>query len=117
MPIVRFDDEYADARPHQVQAYAEIGSEDGRARALVLVYARRDAVHPGKVLVGVRLVAMQLKTGRQNAGANWSTSVVARSSVARHVGAEHSHYISNQALGEGRSPRRHNRGVTALRPA
>ena len=102
MPTERFDNENADAGPHQAQAWSEIGSEDGGARALVLVYARRDAEHPGRVLVGAQLVALQLEGGRRRAGANWSVSLDARSAVARCLGAEHSHYISSQASGEGR---------------
>ena len=102
MPIERFDDEHADARPNQVQAYAEIGSQDGRARALVVAYARRDEVHPGKVLVGLQLVALRLEAGRTSAGTNWSMRLDAGSTVARHAGAEHSHYIGKQAPDEGR---------------
>ena len=102
MPTERFDDEHADAGPHQVQAWTEIRSEDGRARALVLVYARRDADHPGRILVGAQLVAVRLEGGRERAGASWSVRVDARSVAARCLGAEHSHYISSQAPGEGR---------------
>ena len=102
MPTERFDDEHADAGRHQVQAWSEIGSRDGRARALVLAYARRDAEHPGRILVGVRLVAVRLEGGRERAGANWTVSLDARSAVARCLGAEHSHYISSQAPGESR---------------
>ena len=102
MPTERFDDENADAGPHQVQAWSEIGSEDGRARALVLAYARRDAEHPGRVLVGVQLVALRLEGGPKRAGANWSVRLDARSAAARCVGAEHSHYMSSRTPGEGR---------------
>lgn len=102
MPTERFDDEHADAGPHRVQAWSEIGSEDGRARALVLVYARRDAEHPGGILVGAQLVAMRLEGGPERAAANWSVRLDARSASARCLGAEHSHYIGSQAPGEGR---------------
>ena len=102
MPTERFDNEHADAGPNQVQAWSELGSEDGRDRALVLVYARRDAERPGGVLVGAQLVAMRLEGGLDRAGANWSVRLDARSAAARCLGAEHSHYISSQAPGEGR---------------
>ena len=102
MPTERFDNRHADAEPNQVQAWSEIGSEDGRARALVLAYARRDAEHPGGVLAGVQLVAVRLKGGPERAGASWSVRLDARSAAARCLGAEHSHYISSQAPGEGR---------------
>ena len=102
MPTERFDDEHADAGPHQVQAWSEIGSEDGRARALVLAYARREAEHPGRILVGVQLVAVRLEGGPERDGANWSVRLDARSVAARCLGTEHSHYISSQAPGEGR---------------
>ena len=102
MPTECFDDENADAGPHQVQAWSDIGSEDGRARALVLAYARRDAEHPGGIFVGVQLVAMRLEGGRKRAGASWSVRLDARSAVARCLGAEHSHYIGKQAPEEGR---------------
>ena len=102
MRTERFDDEHADAGPNQVQSWSEIGSEDGRHRALVLAYARRDAEHPGRILVGVQLVAMRLEGEPERAGANWSVRLDARSAAARCLGAEHSHYISNQAPGEGR---------------
>ena len=39
---VRFEHRCTDAEPRQVQAYAQLMSEDGCAKALVLVYARRD---------------------------------------------------------------------------
>ena len=101
MQTVQFEHKCADAVPHQVQAYAELGSEDGHARALVLLYARRDAVRRGEVFVGARLVAMRLETGRENGGAKWSVSLEARTAGAHHIGERHSHYINCPARGEG----------------
>ena len=102
MPTERFDDEHADAGPNWVQAWSEIGSKDGRDRALVLAYARRDAEHRGRILVGAQVVAMRLAGGHERAAANWSVRLDARSVAARCLGAEHSHYISLQAPGESR---------------
>ena len=101
MQTVQFEHKCADAVPHQVQAYAELGSEDGHARALVLLYARRDAVRRGEVFVGARLVAMRLETGKENGGAKWSVSLEARTAGAHHIGERHSHYINCPARGEG----------------
>ena len=100
MQTVRFEHKCADAKPHQVQAYTELGSDDGRARALVLVYARRHEAQGCDVSIGVRLVAMRLETGR--ASAKWSMSLEARTAATHHIGTEHSHYISCPARGERR---------------
>ena len=100
MQTLRFEEECADAGSHEARAYAELGSEDGRARALVLVYARRDAARQGDLLAGVRLVAMRLEAGI--ASAKWSVGLEARTAVGHHVGTGHSHYISCPARGEAR---------------
>ena len=102
MQTVRLEHKFADAEPHQVQAYAELDSEDGRARALVLVYARRDAVRRCEIFIGARLVAMRLEAGRRSAGAKWSVSMEACTAADRHIGTKHSHYINCPARGEGR---------------
>ena len=101
MQTVQFEHKCADAVPRQVQAYAELRSEDGRARALVLLYARRDSVRRCEVFVGARLVAMRLEAGRENGGAKWSVGLEGRTAAARHVGERHSHYICCPARGEG----------------
>ena len=41
---VRCERHCADATAYQVQAYIQLESEDGRARALAVAYARHDAV-------------------------------------------------------------------------
>ena len=98
----RFEHRCADAEPLQVQGYAGIGSEDGRANAVVLVYARRNAVQNGEVFVGVRLVAMRLEAGSGHGRAGWSVSFEARSEAAFHAGAGHSHYIGIPSRSERR---------------
>ena len=100
MQTVRFEHRCADANPHQVQAYAELGSEDERARALVLIYVRRDAERQDEIVIGARLVAMRIESG--SAGAMWSVSLEARTTAGRHIGARQSHYICCPARGEGR---------------
>ena len=100
--VERFDHRCADAKPLQVQAYAEIRAKEGRGKALVLVYARRDAVHPGEIFIGLRLVAMRIEAGREGARASWSVRLEARTETLRHVGTPHSHYISNPSRREGR---------------
>ena len=101
---VRFENKCADAIPHQVHAYAELRSEEGSARALVLVYARRGALRGQEMFVGARLVAMRLEAAV--AGANWSVSLEAHTAGGRYVGVKHSHYIccpSREREGDGRS--------------
>ena len=100
MQTVRFENKCADAIPHQVQAYAELRSEEGSARALVLVYARRGASRGQEMFVGARLVAMRLEAAV--AGANWSVSLEAHTAGGRYVGVKHSHYICCPSRGEGR---------------
>lgn len=98
---VRFERHCASAEAYRVQAFAELGSEDDRARALVLAYARHDAVHRDDIFVGLRLVALRVEGGEENAGASWSMRTEARSATGLYIGAEHSHYDSNPARGEG----------------
>ena len=97
---VQFERRCANAVPHQVQAYAELRSEDRCARALVLVYARRDSVRPHEVVVGARLVAMRLET--TNAGVQWSVSLEAHTQGGHHLGTRHSHYICCPSRAERR---------------
>lgn len=97
---VRFEHRCADAEPRKVQAYAELKSDNGLARALLLVYVRRDPEQRRGIFVGARLVAMRFKAG--DACTKWSVSLDAHSAGGRHVGAKHSHYISCRARGEGR---------------
>ena len=99
---VRFDNAGADVEPHKVQAYAELDSEDGNSRALVLVFARRNPTPGFEILVGARLVAMRIEAGSRSAGTRWSVSLEAHTEAARHIGAGHSHYISCPNRGEGR---------------
>ena len=99
---VRFDHACADVEPHQVQAYAELESEDGNSRALVLVYARRDPTRRCTVFVGARLVTMRLEAGIGNAATKWSVDLEAHTTVTRHIAASHSHYICCPTRGEGR---------------
>ena len=101
MHTVQFEHKCADAVPRQVQAYAELRSEDGRARALVLLYARRDSIQRYEVFVGARLVAMRLEAGRENGGTKWSVSLEGSTAAAHHVGERHSHYICCPTRGEG----------------
>ena len=101
MQTVQFEHKCADAVPHQVQAYAELRTESGRARALALLYARRDSVRRREIFVGARLVAMRLEAGRENGGAKWSVSMEARTAAAHHIGEGHTHYICCPARGEG----------------
>ena len=97
---VRFEHRCADAEPHQVQAYAQLSSDDGCARALVLVYARRDSVQGFELLIGARLVAMRLEAA--SAGTKWLLGLEAHTDTGRHVGAKHSHYICCPVRGERR---------------
>ena len=100
MQTVQFKHKCADEVPHQVQACAELKSEDGRARALALLYARRESVRR-EILLGARLVAMRLEAGRDNGGVKWAVSMEARTAAARHIGERHTHYICCPARGEG----------------
>ena len=65
---ILFERHCADAEAYQVQAYADLESEDGLARALVLAYARHDAVRRDDVFVGLRLVALRVRAGETKAG-------------------------------------------------
>ena len=99
--IVRFERHCANAEAHQVQAYAELDSEDGRARALVVAYARHDAMRRDDIFIGLRLVALRMEAGKGNADSNWSVRLEARSAGGDYAGAEHAHYDSNAERGEG----------------
>ena len=62
MQTVQFEHKCADAEPHQVQAYAELRSENGRARALALLYARRDPVRRREI-IGCRCSENRARAG------------------------------------------------------
>ena len=98
---IRFECHCADSEAHRVQAYAQLESEDGRARALVVAYARHDAVRRDDIFIGLRLVALRVQGGEANAGAAWSVKMEARSASGGYVGAEHPAYDANPARGEG----------------
>ena len=99
---VRFEHRCPDPASSQVQGYAEVRSKDERSGALVRVYACRDAMLPGEIVIGIRLVAMRLESGRENGERHWSVSVDARSPATRVAGVEHSHYFYSPVPGEGR---------------
>ena len=101
LETIRFERHCANAEAHRVQAYAKLESHGGRARALVLAYARHDAVRRGDVLIGLRLVALRVRAGEETADERWSVRLNARSARGNYVGAEHAHYDSNPARGEG----------------
>lgn len=99
---VRFEHMCGDRECSQVQAYAEARSGDKRSGALLLVYARRGAARPGEIVIGARLVAMRLESGRENGEKHWSVSIDVRSPATRVAGVEHSHYFCSPRPGEGR---------------
>ena len=98
---IRFERHCANAEAYQVQAWAELGSEGGRVRALVLIYARHDAVRRDDIFIGFRLVALHMGAGEGAAHAPWSIRMEARSAGGGYVGVEHAAYDSNPARGEG----------------
>ena len=98
---IHFERHCADAEALRVQAYAELEPEDGLARALVLGYARHDAVRRDDVFIGLRLVALRVRAGETKAGAAWSMRMEARSATGLYVGAQHTHYDAVPARGEG----------------
>ena len=98
---VRFERHCANAEAYRVQAWAELASEDARARALVLAYARHDAVRRDDIFIGLRLVALRLDAGESAAGSSWSLRMEARSATGLYVGAQHTHYDAVPARGEG----------------
>ena len=57
---IGFQRKCADAEPFRVQAFGAFRSEDGRARALAKLHARRHAVRREEVFVGMQLVAMHV---------------------------------------------------------
>ena len=81
--------------------YAGLESGDRRGRALVLAYARHDAVRRDDTFIGLRLVALRVEAGEENADAAWSVRMEARSAGGGYVGAEHANYDSNPERGEG----------------
>ena len=100
--IERFSHRCADAEPLRVQAYAEVGSRDGRGKALVLVYVRRNSMRPRELFIGLRLVALRVDAGREGPWANWSVRLDARAGTVRHLGDKHSHFISSPSRSERR---------------
>ena len=98
---IRFQRYCSDAEPYRVQAYAALRSEDGRARALVNFYARRDAVRLDEVFLGMRLVALAVDAGPEWGPAPFSIHMSARSSDRIFVGVEHAGYSANPTPGHG----------------
>ena len=98
---IRFERHCANAEAYQVQAWAELGSEGVRVRALVLTYARHDAVRRDDIFIGFRLVALHMGAGEGAAHAPWSMRMEASSTGGGYVGVEHAAYDSNPARGEG----------------
>ena len=99
--VIRFERHCANAEAYRVQAYAELSSEHGRARALVLAYVRHDAVRRDDIFVGLRLVALRVEAGEDGADSHWSMRLEVRSRGGGFAGTEHAHYDSNPARGEG----------------
>ena len=95
---VRFERHCADADAHQVQAYAELQSQDGRARALVRAYARHDAVRRDDIFIGARLVALRLHGAPRS---EWSMHLELQSANALRATEPHRGYAANPASGEG----------------
>lgn len=100
--IERFNHRCADAEPLQVQAYAEVGARDGRGKALVIVYVRRNSMRSRELFIGLRLVAMRMEAGRERVQANWSVRLDARAGTIRHLGPDHAHFISSPSRSERR---------------
>ena len=98
---IHFERHCADAEALRVQAYAELEPEDGLARALVLAYARHDAVRRDDIFIGLRLVALRVRAGETKAGTAWSMRMEARSATGLYVGAQHTHYDAVPARGQG----------------
>lgn len=98
---ILFERTCSDADPYRVQAYTALRSGDGRARALVNLYARRDAVRLDEVFVGMRLVAMAIDGGPAWAAAPFSIYMRARTSDQVVVGPEHAGYDANPSPGHG----------------
>ena len=98
--IIRFERHCADATAHQVQAWAQIESEDGRAHALVLAYARHHPVRRDDIFIGLRLVALYVDAGEGTAHAHRSVRMEARG-AGSYVGPDHASYDSNPGPGEG----------------
>ena len=97
---IRFERHCADAVQHQVQAWAQIESDDGRSHALVLAYARHHPVRRDDIFIGLRLVALHVEAGEHAADAHWSVRMEANGPRS-YVGPEHDSYDSNPAPGEG----------------
>ena len=97
---IRFERHCADAVAHRVQAWARIESEDSRAHALVLAYARHHPVRQDDIFIGLRLFALRVDAGKGAAQAHWSVRMEAHG-TGSYVGAEHTSYDSNPAPGEG----------------
>ena len=98
---IGFHRKCADAEPFWAQAYGAFRSGDGRVRALANLHARRDPVRLTEVVVGMRLVAMQVDAGPEWADAPLALRMDARSQGRRIVGADHAEYSANPAPGTG----------------
>ena len=97
---IRFERHCADAVQHQVQAWGQIESDDGRSHALVLAYARHHPVRRDDIFIGLRLVVLHVEAGEEAADAHWSLRMEANGPRS-YVGPEHDSYDSNPAPGEG----------------
>ena len=100
---IRFERHCADAVQHQIQAWGQIESDDGRSYALVLAYARHHPVRRDDIFIGLRLVALHVEAGEHAADAHWSIRMEANGPRS-YVGPEHDSYNSNPAPGEGERP-------------
>ena len=98
---IRFERHCANAEAYRVQAYAELASDQGRAGALVLAYARHDAVRRDDIFIGLRLVALRIEAEEDGADSYWSMRLEARGAAGGFAGTEHAHYDSNPARGQG----------------
>ena len=87
-------------RAYQVQAWAHIESNDRRAHALVLAYARNHPVRRDDIFIGLRLVALHVDAGQDAADAHWSIRMEAHGARS-YVGPEHDSYDSNPVPGAG----------------
>ena len=101
LDMIRFERHCADAEAHQVQAWAELRSVNGRARALVRAYARHDPVRRNDIFVGLRLVGLRIEAGEVAIHSNWTMRMEAHGAGGTYVDVEHSGYDSNPARGEG----------------
>ena len=101
LDTVRFERHCADAEAYQVQAWAELRSANGRARALVRAYARHDPVRRNDIFIGLRLVGLRIEAGEGPVRSHWSIRMEAHGAGGTYVDVEHSGYDSNPSRDEG----------------